>query len=218
MDHITQLKNIRAEAITRLRDSDDFKLAGKLGQLIVELGDTVDDVAVLSALSTQKPLAEVNPLPIQAKEPAPTPSFESAFMALREQREPEAKNEDMIEELRAEFEDGEAGFGILSTDRSAGFADADSEAADIDDVSEIEEIAEIVACSNKEKIAEVEVALNEEVDEETSAVTAASGGAAAGDEEKADAEEAADSNGPSSFSSYFKTDRTESRLTNGAAH
>ncbi len=44
MDHISQLKKIRAEAIARLRNSPDFKLAGRLGQLIVELGDTVEDV------------------------------------------------------------------------------------------------------------------------------------------------------------------------------
>jgi len=43
MDHISQLKKIRAEAVARLRNGPDFKLAGRLGQLIVELGDTVDD-------------------------------------------------------------------------------------------------------------------------------------------------------------------------------
>ena len=42
MQHMEQLKKIRAEAISRLRASDDFKLAVKLGQLIVEMGDTVD--------------------------------------------------------------------------------------------------------------------------------------------------------------------------------
>lgn len=43
MDHIEQLKKIRSEAIARIRNSKDFKLAGKLGVLIVELGDQVDD-------------------------------------------------------------------------------------------------------------------------------------------------------------------------------
>ncbi|MEM1317535.1 MAG: hypothetical protein AAGF29_04660 [Pseudomonadota bacterium] len=43
MDHIEQLKKIRADALNRLRMSEDFRLAGKLGQLLAELGSPVDD-------------------------------------------------------------------------------------------------------------------------------------------------------------------------------
>jgi len=49
---IDQLKRIRAEAVARLRESQDFKLAGRLGALIVELGETLDDQSALSGLDT----------------------------------------------------------------------------------------------------------------------------------------------------------------------
>lgn len=50
MNHIEQLKKIRAEAIARLHNSEDFKLAGKLGLLIEELGESVDDASALDNL------------------------------------------------------------------------------------------------------------------------------------------------------------------------
>ena len=43
MTHMEQLKQIRADAIARLRASEDYKLAIKLGELIIEMGDTVDE-------------------------------------------------------------------------------------------------------------------------------------------------------------------------------
>ena len=78
MDHITQLKKIRAEAIARLRNSPDFRLAGKLGQLIVELGDTVEDVKIFDDTALAAPVSPIAPLaPVKAEEKAPT--FESAL-------------------------------------------------------------------------------------------------------------------------------------------
>ena len=78
MDHIVQLKKIRAEAIARLRNSSDFKLAGKLGQLIVELGDTIedkvvfDDPAIATDLEDVKATIGRSPRPLTTAFPTPS--------------------------------------------------------------------------------------------------------------------------------------------------
>ncbi|MEM1038307.1 MAG: hypothetical protein AAGI12_02410 [Pseudomonadota bacterium] len=72
---IAQLKQIRAEAIARLRNSQDFKLAGRLGALIVELGDTLDDTSELAALEDAKtPRDPVMPFATKPHPFAPKPS------------------------------------------------------------------------------------------------------------------------------------------------
>ncbi|MEM9732634.1 MAG: hypothetical protein AAF903_03990 [Pseudomonadota bacterium] len=48
MHHLDQLKQIRSDAVARMRASDDYKLASRLGALIVELGGSVDDPLNLS--------------------------------------------------------------------------------------------------------------------------------------------------------------------------
>ncbi|MEO0547943.1 MAG: hypothetical protein AAF035_13475 [Pseudomonadota bacterium] len=71
---IAQLKQIRAEAIARLRNSHDFKLAGRLGALIVELGDTLDDTSELAALEDAKiPRDPVMPFASKPNPFAPKP-------------------------------------------------------------------------------------------------------------------------------------------------
>lgn len=55
MDHIEQLKKIRADALNRLRMSEDFRLAGKLGQLLAELGSPVDDNVMAAPAPAAKP-------------------------------------------------------------------------------------------------------------------------------------------------------------------
>ena len=108
MDHITQLKKIRAEAIARLRNSPDFRLAGKLGQLIVELGDTVEDVKIFDDTALAAPVSPIAPLaPVKAEEKAPT--FESAFSkpvfgASVEIAEDDQEAEEIIDELVADLE------------------------------------------------------------------------------------------------------------------
>ncbi len=61
MDHIEQLKKIRSDAIERLRRSPDFKLAGKLGTLIKELGETVEEVSELNLDEEPEPGKKVTP-------------------------------------------------------------------------------------------------------------------------------------------------------------
>ena len=101
MDHITQLKKIRADAIARLRDSDDFRLAGKLGQLIVELGDTVDDVSVFGETAIPAPSVATSALEAaKSEKDAPSaPTFETAFLPVKGPDYDALKNEELIEEL-----------------------------------------------------------------------------------------------------------------------
>lgn len=105
MDHITQLKKIRAEAIARLRNSPDFRLAGKLGQLIVELGDTVEDVKIFDDPSLKAPIA---PFAAVTAEEKPR-TFESAFTKpafapAEELVEDDQEAEEIIDELVADLE------------------------------------------------------------------------------------------------------------------
>ena len=106
MDHITQLKKIRAEAIARLRNSPDFRLAGKLGQLIVELGDTVEDVKIFDDPSLAAPVTPFAPKPADEKprtfENAFTkPAFDSPSVEIAED---DQEAEDIIDELVADLE------------------------------------------------------------------------------------------------------------------
>ncbi|NKB54100.1 MAG: hypothetical protein GKR97_18130 [Rhizobiaceae bacterium] len=101
MDHIIQLKKIRAEALARLRNSDDFKLAGKLGQLIVELGDRVDSVAVLDDMPATHSAQSVH---FGKADIPPAPTLKSAFLAPVEPQYSDRKGDEMIDELVAEIE------------------------------------------------------------------------------------------------------------------
>ena len=122
MDHIKQLKNIRAEAIARLRKSSDFKLAGKLGQLIVELGDTIedkvvfDDPAIVTDLKEVKATIGQSARPLTSAFPAATASTE-ATTAPVEKSELEA-GEGMIEELVAEIENDAANLDAVAAESS----------------------------------------------------------------------------------------------------
>lgn len=60
MTHMEQLKQIRADAIARLRASEDYKLAIKLGELIIEMGDTVDESVGLMG-GAARPVAATAP-------------------------------------------------------------------------------------------------------------------------------------------------------------
>ena len=103
MDHIEQLKKIRSEAIARMRLSSDFQLAGKLGQLIVELGETIDDDADFDELE-------------EPKAAAPSRATPTAFMATAATTAalPDADefadltSDKMIDELVAEIEEDAA--------------------------------------------------------------------------------------------------------------
>ena len=182
MDHITQLKQIRAEAISRLRNSDDFKLAGKLGQLIVELGDTVDDVSVFGEAAIPAPSIAPSTLDDAGckKDKSSSPTFETAFLPVRGPDYEELKSEEIIEELVAEFEEETAELDAMMSE------DSSTE----DDIEEVEEIEE----SEENDEAEVE------------------------EEDLAAADTAEQFNGLKDISAYFKTDKTDTGLANGAAH
>lgn len=107
MEHIKQLKKIRADAIARIRAGDDFKLAGKLGLLIVELGDTVDDtIDYGQSYNTTTNMAargkaSALDLPPVAAEPHP---FEKAFA--KSDEEGVAADDAAIDQLVAEMDNG----------------------------------------------------------------------------------------------------------------
>ena len=104
MDHITQLKKIRAEAIARLRNSEDFRLAGKLGQLIVELGDTVEDVKLMDDVSVTATTTDTAKFETAKEAPRP---FDSVFAPKTEPEvvdAPSLDSEEIIDELVAEIE------------------------------------------------------------------------------------------------------------------
>lgn len=167
MDHIIQLKKIRAEAIARLRNSDDFKLAGKLGQLIVELGDTVDHVSLVDDLNSPTVIAEetISTKPQRSE----LPTFKSAFLPNRETEISDRKSDEMIDELVAEIEGDAANLDALMAD-----------ATESDDQGEFIEGTEI--------------------------------------DDVAGADKSAEPNGLSSLSSYFKSEKAEAQVPNGAAH
>ena len=111
MDHIEQLKKIRAEAIARMRNSPDFKMAGKLGQLIVELGETIDDtVDDATALNLAT-----------AKTPHP---FEKTFAKSSTLAKPDVDDfddltsDEMIDDLVAEIEGDAAELNALISEDS----------------------------------------------------------------------------------------------------
>ena len=115
MDHITQLKKIRAEAIARMRNSDDFKLAGKLGQLIVELGDTVEDVKLMDSVSMTTAKTDVPALDTAKETPRP---FESVFSSKAEEAEKvDLDSEEIIDELVAEIEGDAAELDALVAEK-----------------------------------------------------------------------------------------------------
>jgi len=103
MDHIEQLKKIRAEAIARMRNSPDFKLAGKLGLLIVELGETIDDHADLDDLDVEPASAAAEPAVTDFKRP-----FESTYSKPKDDDFVDIASDDMIDELVAEIEEDAA--------------------------------------------------------------------------------------------------------------
>ena len=103
MDHIEQLKKIRSEAIARMRTSPDFQLAGKLGQLIVELGETIDDDSDFEELEEPKVAAPslVTPTAFMA-----TASTTAAMPNADEFSD--LTSDKMIDELVAEIEEDAA--------------------------------------------------------------------------------------------------------------
>ena len=120
MDHILQLKKIRAEAITRLRKSPDFKLAGKLGSLIVELGETVDDATEFDEIDATLE-ADVTAEPtVEAKRP-----FGSIFQP-PEVSEPvrQAKDEE-IDDLVAEIQGDAAELDAIMAENSVNTEDGE---------------------------------------------------------------------------------------------
>lgn len=98
MDHIVQLKKIRSDAIERLRSSGDFKLAGKLGVLIAELGESVEDTVVFGDAMAEMRKATDTP----AKHQRP---YEAASTNSRMSDAVGLKEEDIVEEMVAELED-----------------------------------------------------------------------------------------------------------------
>ena len=124
MDHIQQLKKIRADAIARMRASPDFKLAGKLGLLIVELGETVDDTVDFEeveevASSTDAPQIEPASVPVAAAAVAATPfvaasrPFENTFKSPAPEAFEDLSSDEMIDELVAEIEGDAAELNAL---------------------------------------------------------------------------------------------------------
>ena len=102
MDHIDQLKTIRSEAIQRLRRSADFKLAKKLGVLLLDLGEKADDRLEF------EPTEEQRKSYVSLATPAPK---KDSIVAEKETRleKPKADNskelssEEVIDELVAEM-------------------------------------------------------------------------------------------------------------------
>ncbi len=140
MDHIIQLKKIRAEALARMRNSDDFKLAGKLGQLIVELGDKVDSVAVLDDM-TSAPLSP-EPAKIVEAEILPAPTFKSAFLSPTEPQYSDLKGDEMIDELVAEIEGDAAKLDALMADGGVS-----NETDEVDESGEFEDADDLATTS-----------------------------------------------------------------------
>ena len=96
MDHIEQLKKIRSDAIARIHNSADFKLAGKLGLLIEELGATVEDnVALEETEEVQAAVEEVVEKPVL---------FTSSYEKPQSDDFSDLTSDKMIDELVAEIE------------------------------------------------------------------------------------------------------------------
>ena len=100
MDHIKQLKQIRSEAIARMRNSPDFKLAGKLGLLIVELGEEVDDTV---DFEETEPAQTTSSVSASASLATPLP-FTTSFSRPNSEPFADLASDEMIDELVAEIE------------------------------------------------------------------------------------------------------------------
>ncbi len=121
MDHIIQLKKIRADAIARMRTSDDFKLAGKLGLLIVDLGETVDDIVDFDDSAQRSAASKIKPFGAVAATSRP---FENTFnipaIKPEEDELSDASSKAMIDELVAEIEGDAAELdAIMAEDKAA---------------------------------------------------------------------------------------------------
>ncbi len=117
MDHIIQLKKIRQEAIARLRNSPDFKLAGKLGLLIVDLGETVDDVMGFD--EAEKPLV-AKPFTATAAAQGSSRPFENVFEKPKDNDSSDQASDEMIDELVAEIEGDAAELDALMSESKVG--------------------------------------------------------------------------------------------------
>lgn len=124
MNHMDQLKNIRAEAISRLRASEDYKLAIKLGELIMEMGDTIDEPVSLMG-GASKPAsspATVGPSVVSVAKPFPSGTKHDTDNSA----EAKSDNEDgidtneMIDSLVSEMEND----GLLSSSSKDPFSAA----------------------------------------------------------------------------------------------
>lgn len=124
MEHMDQLKKIRSDAIARIRTSPDFKLAGKLGLLIVELGDTVDDnVDFDEPEDTAASSSKTSPLgslatPLAAGSTIPR-TFETAFSKTKMDEVEELTSNEMIEELVAEIEGDAAELDAIMAEQTS---------------------------------------------------------------------------------------------------
>ncbi len=103
MDHIEQLKKIRSDAIARIRNGQDFKMAGKLGQLIIELGETVEADTVLQELNGLDSISETSRTPPIFPPLANISAAPSAVGGSSDQTDGKA-----LDELVAEIEEGAA--------------------------------------------------------------------------------------------------------------
>ncbi|MEE9314338.1 MAG: hypothetical protein V3V02_06795 [Rhizobiaceae bacterium] len=131
MDHIQQLKKIRSDAIARMRTSPDFKLAGKLGLLIVELGETVDEKMDYDDAEERPPIpspapTSTNPLRRSVATAVPAVEtmrpFETAFTKPKNDEFTDLASDKMIDELVAEIEGDVAELdAIMAEDKAEPF-------------------------------------------------------------------------------------------------
>ncbi len=103
MDHIDQLKTIRADAIQRLRRSADFKLAKKLGILLLDLGEKAEDRLEFEPTEEQRKSYVSLATPAPKKE-AIVPEKETRLEKPKADNSHELSNEEVIDELVAEME------------------------------------------------------------------------------------------------------------------
>ncbi|MEM8750097.1 MAG: hypothetical protein AAGF28_07335 [Pseudomonadota bacterium] len=109
MDHITQLKAIRVDAIERLRRSQDFKLAKKLGLLLLDLGEKLDEPLDYDTSAKRAPFAPfaAQPASVNTAPAAPAdakPNEGKSDKGSADSNLSDLTNEDVIDELVAEIE------------------------------------------------------------------------------------------------------------------
>lgn len=107
MDHIDQLKTIRADAIQRLRRSADFKLAKKLGILLLDLGEKAEDRLEFEPTEEQRKSYVSLATPAPKKEaavPEKETRLEKPLTKPEADNSHELSNEEVIDELVAEME------------------------------------------------------------------------------------------------------------------